>query len=215
MMSSRDKSLGKQILSVIDSLVEILILIIKNEGNDSELEAQGCRYLQELLELLEEFIGPNEKYLTEAITELLKQRIPSHILVNRSDDIYNIMAKLYQQVHCTAHLQAAPVVATEEVKKAPENILEKAIGFLFYRYNIIKDYKFRDQVFNYYLPDLKLAIMNGSGKKSNLVSSRCRHRTTGIQVITVDCKNLPCSREIAREIKKQLDITRLSMLEFN
>lgn len=214
-MSNEDKLLGKQILSVIDSLVEVLILTIKTGENDRELEAQGCRHVQELLELLEKFIGPHEDYLKEAIRELLKQRIPDHILADRSDDIYNILAEFYQQIHGTIPLSETPIVVTAEVSKVPEDILEKAINFLFHRYSIIKDYKFRGQVFNYYLPELKLVVVDSSRGKSNFVNNRYLHKIPGIQVVAVDCGNLPCSREIAREIKRQLDTTRLSMLRFN
>lgn len=209
-MSSENKLLGKQILSVIDSLIEILILCLKKEGNDRELKIQGCHCVQELLELLQEFIGPHEEYLKEAIRELLKQRIPDHIMADSSDDIYNILAEFYQQVHSIA---SSPGVVSEEARKASEDILGKAIRFIFHRYGVIKDYKFRGQVFHFYLPELKLAVVDSSRGKNNLVNNRYLHKTSGIQVIAVDCGNLPCSREIAREIKRQLDTTRLSMLK--
>ena len=81
-MSSENKLLGKQVLSVIDSLVEILILCVKKEGNDRELKLE-CHCVQELLELLREFIIM--RIPKEAIRNY--KQSPDHIMADSSDDI--------------------------------------------------------------------------------------------------------------------------------
>lgn len=207
-MSSEDKSPGRQVLVFVDRLVAIITS--GKEGINEEQMKQGYLCMQRLLDILEQMIGPHQEYLKEAVKELIKQRMPDK---GYPADLDNIIDVFYRQLRGIPDPQPTPNTRAKAEVKNPEDKLERAINFLFPRSVVIKDFRHKGQVYQYYIPELKLAVLDCSGAESNALNREYYNRKAGIQVIAVDCRMLPCSREIARQIKRQVDTARCCMLK--
>ncbi|MGB4504644.1 MAG: hypothetical protein WBI44_07080, partial [Syntrophaceticus sp.] len=96
--------------------------------------------------------------------------------------------------------------------KDPIDPLQKAINYLFSQYNIIKNYRYHGCFFDYYIPALKVAV-DDCTQGADMVRKEYICRQAGIKYVSINCHELPCSREIIREIKRQLDINNSFVLK--
>lgn len=204
------QQLGKKVLAKVDLLVEVIsALVINNPEEQEDYFAQGCVLVNELKSLLEEMIGPKEEYIKEAIKELITQRLPEqNILTSYDVDLFELLNSMYIKNESVSNKTA------KSVKEHDDEPLRKAINYLFPQYKIIKNYRQLGCSFSYYIPSLKLAIDNNTDEKSSdFVRKECISRQIGINFLSIPVKELCCSREIVREIKRCLDMNKLFMLE--
>jgi hypothetical protein len=79
--------LGKEILSKIDMLIEVILSVELSDGKEKmKYQEQGAVLVKEISELLAKLIGPREDYIKDALKELIVQRMPDHNIGNSSDD---------------------------------------------------------------------------------------------------------------------------------
>ncbi|WP_148275877.1 hypothetical protein [Thermacetogenium phaeum] len=212
-MSYEEKFPEKQILDMVDRLAAIIGSLRKKEYDKEKLR-EGHLCTQKLLAMLEQLIGSHEEYLKEAVKELVRQRMSGE---EWNPGVENILDDFYRQVRNTLDSGPQPDddFRTETAVKSPPDKLGRAINYLFPRCNVIKGFRHRDRFYQYYLPELNLAVLDCSEVKSSArkLNRGCSDKQAGIRVVAVDCRMLPCSREIARAIKRQVDTGGISMLK--
>jgi hypothetical protein len=198
--------LGKEILSKIDMLIEVILSVELSDGKEKmKYQEQGAVLVKEISELLAKLIGPREEYIKDALKELIVQRMPDHNIGNSSDDFNELFKSLYQ----SSEKQDLPLAVS-----TPVDPLQRAISYLFSQFNIIKNYRYHGCFFSYYIPSLKIAIDNSAVSQcTDYVRKEYVCRQNGINLISISSRELPCSREIAREIKRRLDINHSPVLE--
>lgn len=211
-MSYEEKTPEKQILDLVDRLAAVIGSLKKEYDEEKIREGQLC--IQKLLDMLEKLIGSHEEYLKEAVKELVRQRMSGE---EWNACIENIIDNFYNRVRSTPDPapRPAPAPRTEAAVKNPGDKLGRAINYLFPRCNVIKGFRHRGRFYQYYLPELNMAVLDCSemeGIARNL-NREYGDEQAGIRVIVVDCRMLPCSREIARAIKRQVDTGRISVLK--
>lgn len=214
-MTLQDRQLlGKTLLARVDQLIEVIFSLglEGKEGNRGYYE-QGCLLVREILVFLEQLIGPKDEYFNDAIKELIAQRLPDQNLFNSFGGFQEILERMYQEVRSSPPLK--PTEESGRKNHSPQaDDLYKAINYLFSQFNLIKNYRHQGCSFSYYIPALKIAIDDCSGKKgTDLVRKEYICRQSGINFISIPCRELPCSREIIREIKRRLDSSDASVLK--
>jgi hypothetical protein len=196
---NKRQMMEKKILEKVDLLIEIILsLDMCEEQEKSVYLEKGSLIAEELSDLLAELIGPNEDYIQDAMQELILQRMPDYDFEDSAKDINNILERLNQRESKTADefsvSQAAP----------PLDPLQKAINYLFPQFEIIKNHRHQGHYFSYYIPSLKVAVDDCSSPVADPVRKEYICRQAGIKLIPIS-RDLPCSREIIREIKRRLD----------
>lgn len=188
----------KMILEKVDLLIEIILSLELCEEQEKEaLLEKGSTISEELSDLLAELIGPDEEYIKDAIKELIFQRIPDHDLESGAKSI-DYFSQGFKQREGKAH--------ESSVSQAVSIMdpLQKAINYLFSQFKIVKNYRHQGHYFTYYIPSLKVAVDDCSSPGTDPVRKEYICRQAGIKLIPVS-RDLPCSREIIREIKRRLD----------
>jgi predicted RNA-binding protein associated with RNAse of E/G family len=189
----------KKILEKVDLLIEIILSLEMSEEQEKEVYLEkGSVLVNEFSDLLAELIGPNEEYIKDAMKELIIQRMPNYNFENGMEDINNIIEGFNQRDRNAADepsvSQAAPIM----------NPLQKAIKYHFSQFKIVENYRHQGHFFSYYIPSLKVAVDDCSSLDTYPVRKEYICRQMGIKLIPVG-RDLSCSREIIREIKRRLD----------
>ncbi|HHV34639.1 MAG TPA: hypothetical protein GXX59_03560 [Syntrophomonadaceae bacterium] len=195
--------LGKEILAKTDMLIEVILSVELSDGKEKEIyQEQGAALVKEISGLLEKMIGPREEYIRDALKELVAQRMPDNVSNSIDDEYFKC---LYQ----SGDSQVEPQVVHYTIDP-----LQRAINHLFSQFNIIKNYRYQGCIFSYYIPSLKIAIDDCSRSPcTNPVLKKYICRQIGINYVSISSHEVPCSREIIREIKRRLDINNYSVLK--
>lgn len=203
-----EQLLEKTILAKIDMLIEIIYSVeLCGEEEKERYQKQGSALIKELAELLAQLIGPREEYINNAIKELIAQRMPEHN-IESSFGVLNELCEIVNQ-DVSKHSKLDKCQGNDSIDP-----LQKAINYLFSQYNIIKKFRYHGCFFEYYIPALKVAVDNCTqGADADMVRKEYICRQAGIKYVSINCHELPCSREIIREIKRQLDINNSFVLK--
>ena len=103
--------------------------------------------------------------------------------------------------------------AVKRVEARDEDPLRKAINYLFPQYKVINNYRKLGCLFKYYIPSLKLAIDKIEEGSSDSVRKEYICRQSGINFVAIPVKEMSCSREMIKKIKRTLDMNKTLMLE--
>lgn len=196
-----DNMVGKMIILKVDELVEVLTEIVLSGGRDvSEYQQEGLSLLRELNKMLEKVLGPQQKYLYQAVKELVIQRLPEKSSLK--EEICNHLQELLRSAG-SVHLDKS------EGKPQAHDILkddtQKALALLFPYEGIIRDYCLKGCHLDYYLPAYKVAVVDNSNTR---VKERARReyicQSEGIKLISIDKGKCSGYRELARVIRRQM-----------
>ncbi len=209
MIQQEGQLLGKKVLAKIDLLIEVISIIGNNKiGEKDDYFLQACDLVKELRQLLGQLIGPRDDYIKEAIKELIIQRLPDKDMLASLDvDLPELLNSMYH----SDQLSLPKTVQRVEVRD--EDPLRKAINYLFPQYKVINNYRKLGCLFKYYIPSLKLAIDNIEEGSTDSVRKECICRQSGIKFVAIPVKEMSCSREIIRKIKRSLDMNKRLVLE--
>ncbi len=195
MLPTDDNMIGKQIVTKIDALIDVITSVsLQNRESRDELFRQGCDLVRDVSVLLEKFLGTSEYYIKQAIQELVKQRLPDN--ESLVEDFFDILEEM---LSFTTHRSAESSSLT-----APRDDLQRALSFLFPNAKIIRNCRFRGVDLEYYIPSCKLAVVNAAKEKSVQARKDYICQSHGIQLVRVDPQKLTGYREIARYIKREL-----------
>ncbi len=201
--------LGMKVLAKIDLLIEVISIIGKNKNGEKEdYFLQGCDLVKELRQLLVQMIGPRDDYIKDAIEELIIQRLPDKDMLSSLDvDLSELLDGMYDRD------KPSSLKAVKRVEARDEDPLRKAINYLFPQYKVINNYRKLGCLFKYYIPSLKLAIDKIEEGSSDSVRKEYICRQSGINFVAIPVKEMSCSREIIKKIKRTLDMNKTLMLE--
>jgi hypothetical protein len=201
--------LGMKVLAKIDLLIEVISIIGKNKNGEKEdYFLQGCDLVKELRQLLVQMIGPRDDYIKDAIEELIIQRLPDKDMLSSLDvDLSELLDGMYDRD------KPSSLKAVKRVEARDEDPLRKAINYLFPQYKVINNYRKLGCLFKYYIPSLKLAIDKIEEGSSDSVRKEYICRQSGINFVAIPVKEMSCSREMIKKIKRTLDMNKTLMLE--
>lgn len=209
MIQQEGQLLGKKVIAKIDLLIEVLSILGNNKIVEKEdYFLQACDLVEELRQLLVQLIGPRDDYIKEAIKELIMQRLPDKDMLASLDvDLSELLDNMYNGD------QSSSPKTVQRVEPRDEDPLRKAINYLFPQYKVINNYRKLGCLFKYYIPSLKLAIDDLEEGSKDFVRKECICRQAGINFVAIPVKEMSCSREIMRKIKRTLDLKKTIMLK--
>lgn len=196
-----DQMIGHRIISKVDGLIEVITAanMQSSEEQRQELVDRGCLLTGEIISLLVKIIGQNNNYLHEALKELVKQRVSGQGLL--ADGFF----ETFEEMHDQAVGKTKVETPAKQVTTTPVDDLQRALLLLFPLAKIVKNHKLYGVDLNYFIPSLKLAIIDTATEKDFEQARRdFLFRRDGIQVIRLDAQSAIGYREIARNIKRQL-----------
>jgi len=209
MIQQEGQLLGKKVIAKIDLLIEVLSILGNNRiAKKEDYFLQACDLVKELRQLLEQLIGPRDDYIKEAIKELIMQRLPDRDMLSNLDvDLAELINDMYDKK------QPSLPKTIKRVEPRDEDPLRKAINYLFPQYKVINNYRKLGCLFKYYIPSLKLAIDTIEEGSTDSVRKEWVCRQSGINLVAIPVKEMSCSREIIRKIKRTLDLNKTLVLK--
>jgi hypothetical protein len=206
MAASREMLIGHQVLSKVDSLIEMINVA---SSSDPELKAQayeqGCLLTRELVVLLEQIIGPQEEYLNQAVRELINQRLTDQRLINDFDEFFNTLDSICRQVQQEHQQRLAlgkPDVRYQPT--GPEANLNRVLAMLFPNEQVLRNYNYRGVCFFCFLPGLKLALDLPAPDSGDFVRKEYFCRKDGIRLVQLSSERMSNYRELLRDLRRQL-----------
>lgn len=154
MITNEDEKL---ILNNVNELVQILIELSKSEENNKEfLYEKGLTLINETVPFIMIILDNQKKHLKSFYLQLIAQKLPQHL--TSFGDLQKDLDNLLTRAFGNNEPKVSKALETDLQINNPLSGIEEFIYSQYRKEKVLRDVFFRGILFNYYLPERKLAI---------------------------------------------------------